>query len=142
MASSIACKPIEIDLKLKKEAIVLQEKLRTQNIILDKIASLKVVENYKTILKSVNQLKEMKEDAKNRNVDIDKDVIDKLDETMERLVAERNLRFQLDNIDVGNCFVADVNELQRLMDIATNKHVDECYMNKAKELNSKMSRSI
>lgn len=35
----------------------------------------------------------MKEDAKNRNVDIDKDVIDKLDETMERLVAERNLRF-------------------------------------------------
>lgn len=33
--------------------------------------SLKVVDNYKTILKSVNKIQEMKDDAKNRKVDID-----------------------------------------------------------------------
>lgn len=141
-SSVVAQKPIEIDLKLKKDALILQEKLRTQNIILDKINSLKVVENYKTILKSVNQLKEMKEDAKARNVEIDPDVIEKLDGCMDRLVAERNLRFQLDNIDVGNCFPEDVKVLQDLMDQAKQKGVAANYMEVAEQLNSKMSRSI
>lgn len=60
--------------------------------ILDFIASLKIVENYKTILKSANIIKDMKEDAKARGVILDEDVIEKADAEVERLVAERNLR--------------------------------------------------
>ncbi len=59
----IAQQKIDIDYKLHHEALVLQEKLRTQNVILDFIDSLKIIENYKTIKKSVNIIKEMKEDA-------------------------------------------------------------------------------
>ena len=44
---------IEIDPKSFKRALIEQEKLRTQNVILDFISTLKVVPNYKTILKSV-----------------------------------------------------------------------------------------
>ena len=62
---------IEIDPKTMKKALVEQEKLRTQNIILDFIATLKVVPNYKTILKAVGQITSMLEDAVTRNVLID-----------------------------------------------------------------------
>ena len=40
------------------------------------IDSLKVVDNYKTIRKSGNIIKDMKDDAKARNVDIDANVIE------------------------------------------------------------------
>ena len=83
---------VEIDLKLFNEAIILQEKLRTQNVILEFIDSLKIVENYKTLRKSVSIIKEMKEDAEKRGVLIDERVIEIADSTIERLVAERNLR--------------------------------------------------
>lgn len=65
--------------------------------------SLKIVENYKTILKSVNIIQEMKDDSKNRKVDVDQEVLQRADKEIERLKAERNLRYQLDNIDLGNC---------------------------------------
>ncbi len=50
------------------------------------------MDNYKTILKSANIIKDMKEDAKERKVLLDEDVTDKADGEVERLVAERNLR--------------------------------------------------
>ncbi len=62
-----------------------------------------MIENYKTILKSANIIAEMKEDAKTRNVDIDLTVIERADREIERLKSERDLRFELDNLDVGLC---------------------------------------
>lgn len=41
----------------------------------------------------MNIIKDMKEDAKVRDVLLDEDVIEKADAEMERLVAERNLRY-------------------------------------------------
>lgn len=70
---------IEIDLKKFHEAKELQEQLRTQNVILNYIDSLKVIENYKTIFKSVHYLKERKEDAKERGVKLDQNVIERTD---------------------------------------------------------------
>jgi len=60
----------------------------------------------------------MKEDAKQRNVIIDQNVIEIADGQIDRLVSERNLRFELDNLDVGQCNPDEVKNLQELMDIA------------------------
>lgn len=45
----------------------------------------------------------MREDAVKRTVVLDEDVLDLMQKTIDRLSAERNLRFELDNLDVGNC---------------------------------------
>lgn len=76
-----------------KHALIQQEKLRTQNVILDFIKTLAYVQNYKTILKSVNQIQAMLDDAVARNVIIDENVKQIAIKEMERLVAERNLQF-------------------------------------------------
>lgn len=76
-----------------KHALIQQEKLRTQNVILDFIKTLAYVQNYKTILKSVNQIQAMLDDAMARNVIIDENVKQIAIKEMERLVAERNLQF-------------------------------------------------
>ena len=122
--------------------MVLQVKLSTQNAIKDFIASLKVVANYKTILKSVNLIKEMKEDAKNKNIDIDQNVIELADKEIERLIAERNLRFELDNLDVGNCNPEQVKNLENLVEVAKAKEVADNYTESANKLKEKMARSI
>lgn len=51
------------------------------------------MQNYKTILKSVNQIQAMLDDAVARNVIIDEAVKQIAIKEMERLVAERNLQF-------------------------------------------------
>ena len=57
---------IEIDVKIFEKANVLLEKLQTQNKIKNYISSLKVVDDYKTILKSVNIINEYHDDAMKR----------------------------------------------------------------------------
>ncbi len=56
----------------------------------------------------------MKEDAKNRNVDIDQNVIERADREIERLKSERDLRYELDNLDVGTCEKAQVETLLKI----------------------------
>jgi hypothetical protein len=54
-----------------EHAKIQQEKLRTQNVILKHVEDLKYVENYKTIMKSVNIIRDLLEDAILRGVHVD-----------------------------------------------------------------------
>jgi len=56
---------------------------------MNKIDSLKVVENYRTILKSVNIVKDMVDDAKHRNIDLDQKIMEKYQKETGRLYSER-----------------------------------------------------
>jgi len=86
------CK-VEIDAKLLEDAKIRQEKLKTQNDINDFIDSLKVVENYKTIKKSIACIQEKLTDAKKKNILIDIAVTERAIQQMGRLEKERNLNF-------------------------------------------------
>jgi hypothetical protein len=57
------------------------------------ILTLKRVDNYKTILRSVGILDEMIEDSVKRGIDLDGNVKDKVKSERDRLMCERNLRF-------------------------------------------------
>jgi len=67
--------------------------LRTQNKILDYLETHKEVANYKTIRKSISVIEGMLEDAEGREVKIDGSIKERSAKEMERLTAERNLRF-------------------------------------------------
>jgi len=56
----------------------------------------------------------MLEDAKKRNVAIDENVTSIALAEIERLKSERDLRFELDNLDVGNCNNEQVANLAKL----------------------------
>ncbi|CAD8210027.1 unnamed protein product [Paramecium pentaurelia] len=133
---------IEIDPKNYKFALIEQEKLRTQNVILEYLSTLKHVANYKTILKSVNQIQAMLDDAVNRGVKIDAHVKEEAEKEMERLKAERNLQFELDNLDIGLSTPEQVVVLNDKVVIATEKGVDKQYIDQASELRDKMAKAI
>ncbi|CAD8212296.1 unnamed protein product [Paramecium pentaurelia] len=133
---------IEIDPKNYKFALIEQEKLRTQNVILDYLSTLKHVSNYKTILKSVNQIQAMLDDAVNRGVKIDAHVKEEAEKEMDRLKAERNLQFELDNLDIGLSTPEQVVVLNDKVVIATEKGVDKQYIDQASELRDKMAKAI
>jgi len=92
---------IRIDEKLMHEAHVLLEKIRTQNEIKKYIKKLVVIKNYKTIKKHINVINGMIDDADDRGVNIDIDFRKMANATNERILAERNLRFELDNLEVA-----------------------------------------
>ena len=65
---------------------------------MDFIHSVKEVDNYKTIKKSINTLEDKVRDALARNVNLDQNILDAVKSCNDRLQAERDLRFELDNL--------------------------------------------
>lgn len=133
---------IHVGVKLLNKAYIHQEKLRTQIHINSFIDSLAEVENYKTIKKSINSIQEMIEDAKNRKVDLDEDLLSKSSREMERLEAERNLRFVLDNPAIGKSTPEEVERIEELKRIATEKSVASKYCEEQEILLDKMRKNI
>jgi len=58
-------------------------------------------------------------------------VICKADEEIERLISERNLRFFIDNLDVGKAKQEEVDKIAILIEDAKNKNVASNYMEHA-----------
>jgi hypothetical protein len=133
---------IHVDVKLLEKAIIHQEKLRTQNKINDFIDTLKEVEHYKTILKSRNCIIDMIEDAKKRNVDLDSDLLERSNKELERLSAERNLRFETDNPNLNESTPAEVERIEDLKTKALELGVVEKYALDANVMLDKMKRNI
>ncbi|KAL4463684.1 hypothetical protein ABPG72_009034 [Tetrahymena utriculariae] len=133
---------IEIDLKLLNEAKIIQERLKTQNHIKEFIASLKIVKDYKTIRKSANRIRELREDAEKRGVQLDADVLELMQNQIDRLESERDLRYEFDNLDIGNCNPEQVQKLEKLIEIAQKNGVASNYTDEAVVLKEKMARSI
>jgi len=133
---------IHVDVKLLHKAHIHQEKLKTQIEINMFIDSLSEVDNYKTIKKSINTINEMIEDAKVRNVELDLDILAKAQKECERLEAERNLRFVLDNPAVEKSSADEVARVEELKRIAVEKGVAEKYCEEQEELLTKMRKNI
>jgi hypothetical protein len=133
---------IHVGVMLLEKANIHEEKLKTQIEINKYIDSLAEVENYKTIRKSINTIQEMIEDARVRKVDLDADLVNKANREMERLEAERNLRFVLDNPAIAKSTPEEVDRIEELKRIAIEKGVAAKYCEELTELLDKMSKNI
>jgi hypothetical protein len=91
--SMIREKNIKICVKLKQESETEITRLETEKKINIYLNSLKVVENHKTISKSVYLLEEMVKEAKDKNIIIDNETVEKTLKEKGRLEAERELRY-------------------------------------------------
>ena len=79
------------------------------------IASVAHVPNYKTIRKSVTVLNKKLKDAEALGVQIDSDLIAQINQNSHRLINERNLRFEMENMDPTNYSKDTVTKLQGLI---------------------------
>eukprot|EP00331_Platyophrya_macrostoma_P032601 CAMPEP_0176457146 /NCGR_PEP_ID=MMETSP0127-20121128/31749_1 /TAXON_ID=938130 /ORGANISM="Platyophrya macrostoma, Strain WH" /LENGTH=312 /DNA_ID=CAMNT_0017847319 /DNA_START=176 /DNA_END=1114 /DNA_ORIENTATION=+ len=138
----IAEKDIHIEVKALEKAIVHQEKLRTQIEIMDFIQSVNEVDNYKTIKKSINTLEDKVRDAMSRGVNLDQSIFDAVKGCIERLTAERNLRFELDNLQIGSVKPEEVKTLEERKTEAKDLHVADKFLESADELKTKMEKHL
>ncbi len=90
----------------------------------------------------MNVINDKVEDAKLRNVDLDANVLDLVRRESERLLAERNLRFQLDNLIPSQAKIEEVKTLEELISIAQEKEVATLYIDEAMVLKNKMAKNI
>ena len=121
---------------------MLHLKLQKELDIKNFIASVLHVDNYKTIRKSVTVLNKKLADAKELGVEIDPGLEKEVNEHSSRLISERNLRFEMENMYVSGSTKETVTKLQELIDIATENKVEDSYMNKANDLADKMNANI
>lgn len=87
---------IDIDVKILHHAQVTHLKLEKELDINNFIKSVAVVQDYKTILKSVKILNDKVATAKSLDVELDPIVLQAVNQCTSRLISERNLRFHMD----------------------------------------------
>ena len=109
----------DIDVKLFNAAEVLHLKLEKELDIRNFINSLAHVDNYKTIKKSVKVLNEKFKNAEQLGVIIAPELIGDINQCSKRLISERNLRFEMENMYVSASTKKTVKMLQDLIDLAT-----------------------
>jgi len=83
---------IKIDCKMAVEAEREILRLQTEKKISQYLDSLKVVENHKTIIKSLSVLEDMLIKSQEDKIIIDQVVLDQIDNEKKRLIAEKELR--------------------------------------------------
>ena len=134
MLSGIISAQLDIDVKKRHDAEVLHLKLEKELDIRNFIQSVQHVENYKTILKSVKTLNEKQAHAESLGVSLDPVLIENINQCTSRLVAERNLRFQMDNTGIMTATTETIGELNSLIDKAGQDQVEEIYTQQADQL--------
>ena len=132
----------KIDLHLKKNAILQKDKLSREKDIKELLDSLKIVENHKTIIKSVYELDEKLKNAEKNNVKIDEKLLEKAAKEKERLLAEKELRQLLSNINIENASKENLENLLQKVENAKNTNVSEDYINKGVDLAEKFKLNI
>lgn len=91
----------DIDVKLLDKAAVQHLKLEKELDIRNFIKSVEHVSDYKTIRKSVTVLNKKHQDAEKLGVKIDQQLIQEINECAQRLISERNLRFEMETMHVS-----------------------------------------
>ena len=81
-------------------------------------------------------------EAIEKGIIIDVSVDTEVKNQIMRLVSERNLRFELDNLNVGQAVIEEVDNLVAKMEDAREKKVANEYLVHAEQLKEKMARSI
>ena len=74
--------------------------------------SLAHVTVYKTILKSVKVLQDMEKSAKKLGVELDPELETEINQCSQRLISERNLRFEMENMYISGADQVTVDKLQ------------------------------
>ena len=132
----------DIDVKLYHEAEVLHLKLEKELDIRNFIQSVAHVEDYKTIRKSVTVLNKKFKAAEDLGVKIDTNMIQQINECSQRLISERNLRFEMETMHVSAATKDTVEKLQDLIQKAQDWQVEDKYMLAANNLCGKMNDNI
>ena len=110
--------------KAEKQHLKLEKELDIRNFL----DSVKHVTDYKTIKKSVQTLNAKRERAVELGVQLDEKLEEEINQNSSRLVAERNLRFEMDNCDVMSSTNDSIGALQDLIQVANDKSVEDMYM--------------
>jgi hypothetical protein len=133
---------LDLDVKLMKAAEILHLKLELEKGVNEYIESLLHVANYKTIKKSVSTLEDKIQHAKDLNVDIDQEILNKVNLNIARLIAERNLQFQMEKVKVSDSSHDDVKVLEDLIHKSKATNVASEYTDRADIYLDKMKRNI
>lgn len=132
----------DIDVKLMDEAAILHLRLEKELDIKNFIASVMHVDDYKTIRKSVTVLNKKFKDAEDLGVKIDPNLIQGINQCSQRLISERNLRFEMETMHVSASTKETVEKLQDLIQKASDWSVEQKYMEAANSLCGKMNDNI
>lgn len=81
-------------------------------------------------------------EAKAFGIDVDPNLEKEINEHSARLISERNLRFEMENMYVSGSTKDTVDHLQELISIASDNKVEESYLSKANDLAEKMTSNI
>jgi hypothetical protein len=140
--SELKTENLDLDVKLMKAAEILHLKLELEKGVNEYIESLLHVTNYKTIKKSVSTLEDKIQHAKDLNVDIDQEILNKVNSNIARLIAERNLQFQMEKVKVSDSSHDDVKVLEDLIHKSKATNVASEYTDRADIYLDKMKRNI
>jgi len=113
--SAIVSAGTDINPHLLDKAERLHLKLEKELDIRTFLDSVKHVNDYKTILKSVKTLNAKRERSVELGVSLDEKLEEEINQNTSRLVAERNLRFEMDNCDIMTSTDESIGQLQDLI---------------------------
>ena len=114
----------------------------TEKEITELLDSLKVVEDHKTIKKSVDSLTKMVQSAEENKVDLDPKIIERAFLQKNRLEAERDLRQVLDNVTVAQSSKENLDNLSEKVDNAKKCNVDASYVDVGVDLVEKITQNL
>ena len=100
------------------------------------------MEDYKTILKSVKIINDKLEAARNLNVELDSVCIAEINKCTARLTSERNLRHEMESMQVHTSEHRHVSDLKKLIERAHEDGVHLTYKESAERLSYKMDGNI
>lgn len=129
-------------MKILHEAEVQHLRLEKELDIKSFIKSVEHCDSYKTIRKSVKVLNEKFKAAEKLGVEIDPALIEQINMCTQRLISERNLRFEMENMHVSAATKDTVDKLHGLIQQADEYQVEKQYMEQANSLCSKMQDNI
>ena len=103
---------------------------------------MEVVENHKTIIKSVYELEKKKKNAEQNKVQSDSRIIARVINQRERLLAEKELRQLLTNIAIDMSSQENLDNLNEKLEKAKESNVDACYCDKGSDLSEKIRLNL
>ena len=127
---------------MKKSAQENQDRLTREKAITELLDSLKVVENHKTIIKSVYELDEMVRSADEHKVQLDGRIIERAYLQKNRLLAEKELRQLLANITIEMASQENLDNLNEKLNNAKESNVDNCYCDVGTDLSEKIRLNL
>lgn len=127
---------------LMNESEILDLKLEKELDIRIFIKSLAHVDNYKTIRKSANILLQKVADAQALNVHLDEELMEEVNQCHARLLSERDLRNEMEVIHVPTANAKKIEDLQRLIQDASDKNVEDEYLKCATKFVGQMQGNL